>query len=401
MVVQTSPLSFPIASSRRVPRAALRLAIAFISVTAIAAAADPGIARAASKSTTKTTKASTTSARSKVAAGSTVSTVKATTTTLPKPISAGKPLKGWESISDTEWPVTGDAVIASATGKSVEIFRTPGDRTDVLRLDNGKSVFGSLHLLALGMRDDYVRVAIPIRPNGTVGWVKRSEVTLKRSQQRLVIELATNTLTVTDGDAVVAQVPVAAGTGGTPTPTGLFFLKELVPQANPNGALGPYAFGLSGFSTVLMTFAGGQGVIGIHGTNAPGKLGGDVSHGCVRVDNATIRRLVGALSLGTPVEIVKRLDQLPPKAFRVSSDWMLRSATASPVNTGSNSVDAGSPSTTTTAGATTTTAPGGATTTMSDPTATITTTTTTATITTGATSTSTPILSGVPTTTSG
>ena len=255
--------------------------------------------------------------------------MKATTTTLPKPISAGNALKGWESIGETEWPSNGDAVIASATDRSVEVFRIPDDRRDVLRLDSGRSVFGSVRLLALGARGDYIRVAVPIRPNGTVGWVKRSEVNLSRTALRIVIELSTNIMTVTDGDTTIVKVPVAAGTGGTPTPTGLFFLKELVPQANPNGALGPYAFGLSGFSTVLMSFAGGQGVIGIHGTNAPGKLGGDVSHGCVRVDNTTIRKLAGLLDLGTPVEIVNRLEQLPPKAFRMRSDWLEGAAASS------------------------------------------------------------------------
>ena len=295
----------------------------------------PGIANAGGATKSPSTKSPSKKAKivtpGNVRASVTESTVKATTTTLPKPISAGKAISGWDSITDADWPSAGDAVIASAIGNSVEVFRTPGDRAGVLRLDSGRSVFGALRLLALSARDDYVRVAIPIRPNGTVGWVKRSEIILTPTALRVVIELSTNTLRVTDGEATVVQVPVAAGTGGTPTPTGLFFLKELVPQSNPNGALGPFAFGLSGFSTVLTSFAGGEGVIGIHGTNAPGKLGGDVSHGCVRVDNTTIRKLAGLLPLGTPVEIVNRLDSLPPKGFRVTSNWMFSGVDASPV----------------------------------------------------------------------
>ena len=303
-----------------------------VPIAAAALVGVPGIANAAGTTTAKspTTKAKVVTAGN-ARASVTESTVRATTTTLPKPISAGKAITGWDSITDADWPAAGDAVIASAIGNSVEIFRTPGDRAGVLRLDSGRSVFGALRLLALSARDDYVRVAIPIRPNGTVGWVKRSEVSLAPTALRVVIELSTNTLRVTDGEATVMQVPVAAGTGGTPTPTGLFFLKELVPQSNPNGALGPFAFGLSGFSTVLTSFAGGEGVIGIHGTNAPGKLGGDVSHGCVRVDNTTIRKLAGMLPLGTPVEIVNRLDSLPPKGFRVTSNWMFSGAGAGPM----------------------------------------------------------------------
>ena len=95
--------------------------------------------------------------------------MKATTTTLPKPISAGNPLKGWDSIGETEWPANGDAVIASATGKSVEVFRVRDDRRDVLRLDSGRSVFGSVRLLALGARCDYVRVDILAEPDSGAG----------------------------------------------------------------------------------------------------------------------------------------------------------------------------------------------------------------------------------------
>ncbi|HET6836076.1 MAG TPA: L,D-transpeptidase [Acidimicrobiales bacterium] len=48
---------------------------------------------------------------------------------------------------------------------------------------------------------------------------------------------------------------------------------------DPNGPYGPYADGLSGFSNVLDEFKGGDGVIGIHGTNQPEAIGTDVSPG--------------------------------------------------------------------------------------------------------------------------
>ena len=46
-------------------------------------------------------------------------------------------------------------------------------------------------------------------------------------------------------------------------------------------------------------------MIGIHGTNEPETVGTDVSHGCIRLDNAAIERMVEeiGLPLGTPVEI--------------------------------------------------------------------------------------------------
>jgi lipoprotein-anchoring transpeptidase ErfK/SrfK len=96
--------------------------------------------------------------------------------------------------------------------------------------------------------------------------------------------------------------PVAVGTGGTPTPTGSFYITMLVTPTN-QAAYGPYAFGLSAYSEVLFSFAGGDGQVGIHGTADTGSIGQDVSHGCIRVHNDAITRMANLLPLGTPVEI--------------------------------------------------------------------------------------------------
>ena len=98
---------------------------------------------------------------------------------------------------------------------------------------------------------------------------------------------------------------IAVGTGDTPTPFGEFYLAELLQPPNPNGSYGPYAFGLSGFSEVLDSFNGGDGVVGIHGTNDPSALGTTVSHGCIRVANDVISDMATTVPLGTPVLITQ------------------------------------------------------------------------------------------------
>ena len=55
-----------------------------------------------------------------------------------------------------------------------------------------------------------------------------------------------------------------------------------------DGFYGPYALGLSAHSPVYTSFAGGDGQVGLHGTNQPSVLGTDVSHGCIRVANDVI-----------------------------------------------------------------------------------------------------------------
>jgi lipoprotein-anchoring transpeptidase ErfK/SrfK len=290
------------------------------------AASKPSATRVASKSTgtTKPKTASVTTPPKGASKSSPTSTGNAKAVAPAKvaplkSLSARVAVTGWDRIGAVSWPDTGDSVIARANADWVDVYRNPADPNTSLRLIKGRSVAGPVVLMAVGADGDFVRVAIPLRPNGTLGWVRRADVTLIRSAFRVEVDLSTNSMSVFDGEKLVMRAPVAAGTGGTPTPRGLFFLKEVVPQS-PGGALGPYAFGLSGFSDVLTSFGGGEGVIGIHGTNAPGKLGSNVSHGCIRVDNGTITKMVRLLPLGTPVEIVESSKAAKPS--RASSAWL-------------------------------------------------------------------------------
>ena len=45
-------------------------------------------------------------------------------------------------------------------------------------------------------------------------------------------------------------------------------------------------------------------MIGIHGTNQPGRIPGRPSHGCVRIRNREIRRLARLMPIGTPVRML-------------------------------------------------------------------------------------------------
>ena len=91
----------------------------------------------------------------------------------------------------------------------------------------------------------------------------------------------------------------------TPTPSGLYYITELLRQPDPTGVYGPYAFGLSAHSNVLNEFAGRDGILGIHGTNFPQGIGTNVSHGCIRMSNKAIRKLARTLPVGTPVRITR------------------------------------------------------------------------------------------------
>jgi len=152
-------------------------------------------------------------------------------------------------------------------------------------------------------QDKWLHVYLPERPNGSMGWILVGQVRLTQHNYRIIVELGAHRITVYKGWQVIDQEPVGVGKAETPTPGGVYYTKELLKPTDPNGAYGPYAYGLSGFSNVLSDYAGGDGVIGIHGTNDPSALGHDVSHGCIRMSNAGITRLAATLPLGVPVEI--------------------------------------------------------------------------------------------------
>ncbi|HZP31238.1 MAG TPA: L,D-transpeptidase [Acidimicrobiia bacterium] len=151
--------------------------------------------------------------------------------------------------------------------------------------------------------DGWVQVLLPVRPNGSIGWVRGSDVQLAVNTYRVVVSLSAHQITVYDGAAVFYQGPVATGAPATPTPTGHYFIRVLQQAPDPNTVYGPYAYGLSSNSDVLTDFNGGDGEIGIHGNNDASALGRSVSHGCIRMDNTAITNLTKVLPLGTPVDI--------------------------------------------------------------------------------------------------
>jgi lipoprotein-anchoring transpeptidase ErfK/SrfK len=198
--------------------------------------------------------------------------------------------------------------VAYVKGKSIEVSDTPSGKAtrtveakDVLTVPDQTP----LVLLVKTIQADGIEVFLPVRPNGTTGWVDPADVNLYSTDMQLDVYHENHTLTFSEAGVVVATYPIATGADDLPTPGGTYFIRELLAPPNPKGAYGPYAYGLSGYSPVLDNFNGGDAVIGIHGTDEPSSIGKDVSHGCIRMHNADITELVEKwqLPLGTPVYI--------------------------------------------------------------------------------------------------
>ena len=68
-------------------------------------------------------------------------------------------------------------------------------------------------------------------------------------------------------------------------------LPDVIPGGSPHNPMGEAALTLS------------QGEYAIHGTNAPGSIGGFVSYGCIRMYNQDIMDLYARVSYGTTVVV--------------------------------------------------------------------------------------------------
>jgi len=146
----------------------------------------------------------------------------------------------------------------------------------------------------------WYRISVPMRPNGMRGWIPASSVSLAPTVSQIVISRSARTIDIYWKGKHALHAVVAVGAPGMETPVGHYYVAaRFVPYQDP--FLGVFAVETSAYSK-LTEWPGG-GVVGIHGTSAPQLLGQAVSHGCVRVSNATAAAMRKLAPLGTPILI--------------------------------------------------------------------------------------------------
>lgn len=198
----------------------------------------------------------------------------------------------------------GQSLVAHATG-SVEIFAGP-DQPVSFRMMEEATILGSprVFLVVEGPIDGWVKISLPLRPNGSTGWARSSQLEFEVVEESITVDLSDFRLVFRSAGHVLADSEAAVGSPSNPTPIGTYFVTDVVKLADPSGPWGPFALGLSAHSDTITEFNGGDGIVGIHGTNRPAKIGQPVSLGCIRVPNEVIEEIAAVIRLGTPVEIV-------------------------------------------------------------------------------------------------
>jgi hypothetical protein len=149
----------------------------------------------------------------------------------------------------------------------------------------------------------WLKIRVPMRPNGRTGWVRESALgALHVVHTQLVVNRHTLRATLFLRGHKRFSARVGVGKAATPTPAGHFWIREKFRVAGAT-LYGPRAIGTSAYAPTLSEWPGG-GVVGLHGTNEPSLIPGRPSHGCIRLRNRDILRLYRLAPKGTPVDIV-------------------------------------------------------------------------------------------------
>ena len=107
----------------------------------------------------------------------------------------------------------------------------------------------------------------------------------------LWVDVPQKALLLYQGATLTKRYAIATGTGETPTPIGTFRVTHR------------FSGDLGGFGTRFLGLNVPWGQFGVHGTNKPGSIGSNASHGCIRMYNRDAEELYRKIPNGTLVVI--------------------------------------------------------------------------------------------------
>jgi lipoprotein-anchoring transpeptidase ErfK/SrfK len=209
--------------------------------------------------------------------------------------------RGSAQKTETVFPAAGELTV-----NRVEVRSAPNPHARVVKvMTQFRSDYRVQEMFAVALRSGsdgrpWYKISIPMRPNGTMGWIPAYTVSLSPTVSEIRVHRLPRTIDLYWHGKHVWHGRVAIGAPGMPTPLGHYYVAaRFVPYQDP--FLGVFAVETSGYSA-LTEWPGG-GWFGIHGTDEPQLLGQAVSHGCVRVANTTALQLRKYAPLGTPIII--------------------------------------------------------------------------------------------------
>lgn len=113
----------------------------------------------------------------------------------------------------------------------------------------------------------------------------------EKAETLIIVDVDVQRLYLYKNEEFVVSYPCAVGKYSTPSPLGVWKV---------NGKAVNWG---TGFGTRFISFNCPWGKYGIHGTNKPGSIGGDTSHGCIRMLNSDVEALFPQVPVGATVII--------------------------------------------------------------------------------------------------
>lgn len=239
--------------------------------------------------------------------------------TLSLPAFANSANAGGVSVDELAGPVSAEQVSSSDAGTQwtaevtdyAHIRSAPKDTAKTRTVTTSYARFSGRRAILLvtgAYREasgrEWVRVLLPLRPNGTSGWLRRDAVRLISTPVKIRVHLGARRLDLWRGTTRIGSYPVGIGKRLTPTPTGRFAVDDKVETLpTDRAAYGRYILTVTAHSTVLKRFNGGVGQIAIHGSGTLGRVGVPSSHGCLILGNEALRMIWSQVGRGTPIEI--------------------------------------------------------------------------------------------------
>jgi len=153
--------------------------------------------------------------------------------------------------------------------------------------------------------ENWAKVFVPVRPNGTTTWVQTAFFTEEKHDYHITISLSDNKVNVYKGDELLVEQISVLGRESRPTPVVRSYIDEKISGPSIGPAYGSWILSIAAFSESMGTFGGGgMPKLALHGTNQPDLMGQYVSSGCIRIPNDVIDFIAETVPVGTVVDII-------------------------------------------------------------------------------------------------
>jgi lipoprotein-anchoring transpeptidase ErfK/SrfK len=198
---------------------------------------------------------------------------------------------------------TGTQLLVRITAGGIAAHRRPSGASRTVGIVRPTSKYYGVPITiwvqATNATGSWGKVELPYVWPRTDGWIRLSGLSRSHTAVVVSVDLSEHTVRVYRSGVLRFRVRAATGAPSSPTPPGEYVVTDRVPFGG--GALGSFAFGISGIQPRLPAGWSGGDQLAIHGTNEPWSIGRSVSAGCVRVSEWSLSRFRPLLRLGTPV----------------------------------------------------------------------------------------------------